>query len=292
MENLYINKKVLQFKNKNLDKLYKTLSNNQWIKISGEKYRDFDYSKKIKSVYDGEGFLKPPGSWFSKGTWLFFDLGMSLLFINDLTEFETDKRELIIITVDNNQIYEIKGAKPLINPLKNKTFNKSFKGFTKKYVKTQIGKDKCEFDKLYNILDTNKNKSKSKKNKTGLKLKKESCTKIKTKKKCHNNKYCFWNSKYNLYDFKKLYNDGYNGFSINPYPGSDDEYFNDVNLGFKIYDTESLALFNSKSVLSYHNIGSIGEIVKVCKGKKTVPKFINELCKRINQINNTPKSSS
>lgn len=290
MENLYINKKELQFKNKNLDKLYKTLSNNQWIKISKEKYRDFDYSKKIKSVYDGEGFLKPPGSWFSKGTWLFFDLGMSLLSINDLTEFEKNKSELIIITVDNNQIYEIKGNKPLINPLKNKTFNKSFKSFTKKYVKTQIGKNKCEYEKLYNILDTNKNKSK--KNKSLLKLKKDSCTKIKTEQNCDKNKYCYWNHKYNLYDFKKLYEDGYNGFSINPYPGSGDDYFDDVNLGFMMYDTESLALFNSKPVLSYHNIGTIGEIVKACKGKKTVSKFINELCKRIKQINNTPKSLS
>jgi hypothetical protein len=79
-----------------------------------------------------------------------------------------------------------------------------------------------------------------------------------------------------------MYKDGYNGFSINPYPGSNEEYFNESNLPFRVYDTETLALFNSKPVLTYHNIGSIGEIVSSLKGKKTVTKFINKLCSLIN----------
>jgi hypothetical protein len=100
MEKLYKSQKKLEFNNKNLNKLYNCLNDNKWIKISGDKYTDFDYKNKMK----GTGYFKSPGSYFSKGTWLFFYLGMNLGYDKiDLEQFKNNKRELIIITVDEKQ---------------------------------------------------------------------------------------------------------------------------------------------------------------------------------------------
>lgn len=277
MDNLYKNKKNLEFKNKNLDKLYKCLSKNRvWIKISNEKYKTFNYSKELKQ--DEKGFFKPPGSWYSKGTWLFYELGMNLsnLTAKGLKEYENDKREIILIKVDEGQIYTISGNKPGINPLQNKSFNNSFKKFTRKYVNTTIGKSSC------NYLPSINNSIKTKKQ--NVISNKKFCKKIKTAKSCNKHLTCYWSNKFNIYDFNRLYKDGYNGFAINPYPGSDSEYFNSIDLAFRVYDTESLVLFNSKPVLEYNNIGNISEIISSIKGKVSVAKLINELCNRINQF--------
>jgi hypothetical protein len=136
-----------------------------------------------------------------------------------------------------------------------------------------IGIDGCEASITDNDFRVLTKKKLSKNKKTCKTLKRKSCEK---------DKRCFWSSKYNYYNFKKMLKDGYNGFVINPYPGSEEEYFNNSDLAFRIYDSESLALFNDKPVLKYYNIGTIGDIVSSCKGKKTVSKFINELCRRIN----------
>jgi len=37
------------------------------------------------------------------------------------------------------------------------------------------------------------------------------------------------------------------------------------------------------NLLKHYNLGTISDIIMSCKGKKTVTKFINELCKRIKQ---------
>jgi hypothetical protein len=273
MENLYKSQKKLEFNNNNLNKLYNCLLGNKWIKISNDKYTDFDYKNEMK----GTLYFKAPGSYFSKGTWFFFDYGMGLSYDKiDLKQYKNDNRQIILITVDEKQIYTITG-KPKINPFYNNEFNKSFKSFKSKYVDGKIGKNGCYSrisDKelrLFTKKEIIKNDKK--------------CKLIKTKKGCNKKETnCYWSTKWNNYNFRKMYKDGYNGFSINPYPGSNNEYFNNIDLPFGTYDSESLALFNSKPVLTYHNIGTIGEIVISLKGKKTVNKFINELCKRINNI--------
>jgi hypothetical protein len=269
MNNLYKKQKKLEFNNKNLDKLYNCLSGNKWIKISNEKYKKFDYIDKLK----GNGYFKAPGSYFSKGTWFFYERGMDLQYISNLDSYKDNKKEIILITVDEEQIYTITG-KPDINPFYNNNYKKSFNKFKKKYVDGMIGMDGCyasKYDNYFCVLTTKK-----------IEKNQKICKTLKKKIKCEKDKRCYWNNKYNNYNFRKMLKDGYNGFAINPYPGSDEEYFNNADLAFRVYDSESLALFNDKPVLKYYNIGTIGDIVSSCKGKKTVSKFINELCRRIN----------
>lgn len=172
MEKLYKSQKKLEFNNKNLNKLYNCLNDNKWIKISGDKYTDFDYKNKMK----GTGYFKSHGSYFSKGTWLFFDLGMNLGYDKiDLEQFKNDKRELIIITVDEKQIYTITGEKK-VNPFYNNKFKKSFSKFKNRYVDKQVGKNGC-----YSSLSDNKFRFFTKKEFTKNNKK---CKLIKTKKLC------------------------------------------------------------------------------------------------------------
>jgi len=287
-----------------LSLLAESLGENQWLKVSKNKYKPITHIDKNKlngnenSNYVGS---KPQGSYYSKGGWLFHSDNYSNL-----------NNQIIFIEVDYKTIYRITGKDPYKSPIKNSIYKNSILDFMNKYG-IMYGKDKCvsytecffhdtedecNKDKLTCLWDSNKyNDYKKTKGKC---IENNACRQFTSEKECKTNKKtdCFFMHAYKLIKWLPLYKN-YDGFAIYPYPEykffTDKKYRKDF-FDFIDYDVETLVLWDHKPVIKHHNFGTIKEILtglgvkdKDMKNKNISYFFelvIPELIKKINKINN------
>lgn len=291
-----------------LSKLAEALGENQWLKYSKNKYKPLQHIDKNKinsKNYNHYISHKPIGSYYSKGGWLFHeDMCCNLDW------------EIIFIEVDYKTISRITGKEPYKSPLTNKVYKNNVEEFMNKYG-INFGKDKCmsvDYCWYYDTeQDCNKTKSicqwdntiynkYSKKKGECIKNqnKIDSCKKIKSEKKCKNNKTskCYFSYKYKLINWGKLYKN-YDGFAIYPYPEIKMITRKKTRQNYHIfmgYDVETLVLWDHSPVIKYHNLGTIRDIIKETgvKFKKNnnntyienyYKEFIETLIKKINDIN-------
>jgi len=287
-----------------LSKLSEALGENQWLKYSKNKYKPIQHINQNnintkKNYYIGS---KPQGSYYSKGGWLFHQLNCC----------ELDK-ELIFIEVDYKTIYRITGKDPYKSPLTNKVYKNIFLEFMNTYgvdfVKDTCmleglcwdydTKEECNQTKTACHWDTTKYNEYTKINGVCVKkkLKIDPCNKIKNEAKCKNNKAfdCYFENKYKLINWAKLYKNYY-GFAIYPYPELKMMTSKKTRENFQIfmdYEVETLVLWDHTPVIKYHNLGTIRNIIeetgiKLKKNEEFInyyKEFIETLIKKINVIN-------
>ena len=263
MDNLNKNKILLS-------KLTNALKENQWLKVSKDKYKPVNFFEKneMKNHID----FKPVGSYYSKGSWLFH---------NDMCCNIED--EIVLIEVDYKTVYKITGKELFKSPMTNSVYENSLLDFTNKYgIMQKFYENDCnpstgcfEYRTKGNCNQPKtsckwKSNSKSKSNNNisnddedGQCIETNSCSQLKTEKDCKNNKTynCYYTPNYKLINWSKLYNK-YNGFTIYPYPEKKmlDKFYKDTFL-FKSYDVETLVLWNHEPVIKYHNLGTIKKIL-------------------------------
>jgi hypothetical protein len=291
-----------------LSKLTEALGENQWLKYSENKYKPIQHIDKTKinttkNYYQGS---KPSGSYYSKGGWLFHSDNCCKL-----------DKEIIFIEVDYKTIYRITGKEPFKSPIKNSIYKNTLSNFMNKYG-VKYGADKCEpfigcfeYDtedecnnpKTSCIWDSEKKNIFNKKGKCVVSKSSDSCSQRKTEKECKNSKNtkkCLYNYSYKIINWADLYKT-YNGFAIYPYPEhemmTNTKYRRDF-FAFNDYDVETLVLWDHTPVIKHHNFGTIRDILKdsglTDKNIKNYDdnlsyfyeKFIPELIKKINKINN------
>ena len=250
-----------------LTQLSNTLGENQWLKVSKDKYEPKIHSDKIATFG-----LKPKGSWYSKGEWLFHDTNCCNL-----------DNEIILIEVDYSRIYRITGKEPYKSPIINSVYKKTLKSFAKDYG-TLFHKNRCGLDIDVIINDKINAETKNKL--------KNICKTNKSKTKCNNKKdQCQWESESYIYNLGKLYKK-YDGFSIYPYPELELMEKKSVYKSLEMYDVSSLVLWNHTPVIKHYNLGTIREIIKDAgvKGKLTkeydsyLSVFIPKLIEKIKEL--------
>jgi hypothetical protein len=240
---------------KYLSQLTSTLKENQWLKVSKDKFSGESINNIYKDTERGSYYdLKPAGSWFSKGSWLFHE---------DMCCKMND--EVIMVEVDYSRILRIHG--------KGTDFKRSFDDFTTKYGRTYYPDDSsCDYTGF--ITDS----------KVAL------CRK-KTKAQCKETEYCRWyeTPPHNIYDWKKV-SKKYDGFAIYPIPNK--KFLDNAGLNriaFLGWDVESLILWDAKPVIRYANLGKIKDIIGATAGTKSyqdsLPALTKNLVKTINGLN-------
>lgn len=250
-----------------LTQLSNTLGENQWLKVSKDKYEPKIHNKQDK-MFD----FKPKGSWYSKGEWLFHDMNCCNL-----------DNEIILIEVDYSRIYRITGKEPYKSPITNSVYKKTLKSFAKDYG-TLFHKNRCGLDIDVIINDKINSETKNKL--------KNICRTNKSKTKCNNKKnQCQWESESYIYNWGKLYNK-YDGFAIYPYPELELMEKKSVYNSLEWYDVSSLVLWNHEPVIKHYNLGTIREIIKETGVKGKLSKeydsylsvFIPKLIEKIKEL--------
>ena len=328
MNNIYMNKIYMNKNNTNnsndkstydenkdkhkilLSQLTEALGENQWLKYSKDKYKPIQHIDKNKintKHYSNYINDKPNGSYYSKGSWLFHQ--------DNCCELD---HEIIFIEVDYKTIKCITGKDPYKSPIKNSIYKNTFLNFMDKYGVDNIMKDSClpscfDYDTKDECNKPNTScrwkayKDKDNKSTKGKCIETTSCRQFTTPKKCNNNKdyNCIFVEGYKLVHWGKLYKN-YNGFAIYPYP--ENEMLNKLKKNsfiYKLYDVETLVLWDHAPVIKHHNLGTIREILKETgltdkdikdKYKDVKDKydtfnyfykyFIPKLIEKINKINN------
>lgn len=252
-----------------LTQLSNTLSENQWLKVSKDKYEPKKHI--IKSKGNNYSDFKPRGSYYSKGGWIFHE---------DMCCNLDD--EIILIEVDYSRIYRITGKEPYKSPITNSVYKTKLKSFVKDYGR-MLGNDRCEIGiHIDDNISMNKEKKKEINN---------ICKINKTEKNCRNNKKCYWHKSFKVFNWGKIYNN-YNGFVFYPHPEMELMKNSKDYLVFWSFDVESLVLWDHTPVIKHHNLGTIREIIKEAgvKGKLTkeydsyLSVFIPKLIEKITEL--------
>ena len=253
-----------------ISQLTNTLHENQWIKVSNEKY------KPIKTnIIDSKSDFKPQGSYYSKGGWLFHDMCCNL------------DNEIILIEVDYSNIYRITGKTPYTQTNSNSVYKTKINKFIKDYG-SKKNKYWCrkKISLSFNSNNNTKNNSKHDSKHNTKHNTKNICYIYREKNKCISNKKCEWRKMFKT--FKYPYKT-HSGLAIYPLPSYKwlNKNFND-KLVFNSYDVETLVLWNHEPVIKHYNLGTIREIIgDLDKTKENdftkylVPKMIE----MINKIN-------
>jgi len=134
-EKINVYAKNMRYMDSNLKGLLSDLSNslheNQWLKVSKDKYTPINHIDKSLHKIKSSSSFKPIGSYYSKGGWIFHeDMCCNLDY------------EIILIEVDYNTIYRITGKEPFKSPEKNTIYKNSLETFIDKYG-VLFGKNKC-----------------------------------------------------------------------------------------------------------------------------------------------------
>ena len=156
--------------------------------------------------------------------------------------------EIILIEVDYKTITLITGKEPYKSPISNQVYKDTLSKFMKKYG-------------------------------------------VKSSPPTNNKKY-----QYNSVNWTKLYKK-YDGFAMYPYPEYEmiQDNKNKMNeLFLYVYDVETLVLWDHMPVIKYYNLGTIKNIIEEFDNTKkhnknylkSIEKFIKNLIKKINKINN------
>ena len=245
-----------------LSELTNALKENQWLKYSNEKYKAVKHIDKNKiNNNDDNTNLKPVGSYYSKGGWLFHDDMCCNL-----------DYEIIFIEIDYKTVYRITGKEQYASPGSNSIYKNVLSKFVKKYGRMS-GKNSCEPFCIDYDTEKECNNVKtgcgwvSKDNRPPSCYTINKCEKnSKDRKTCKNNKNydCHFFHKYKSINWSPLYKK-YNGFAIYPYPELNmmRSIKNQVDLFFLLsYDVETLVLWDHAPVIKYRNLGTIRDIIK------------------------------
>ena len=204
--------------------LTNTLKENQWLKISNEKYKKITPLKITNSKAD----FKPQGSYYSKGGWLFNETCCNL------------DNEIVMIEVDYSNIYRITGKTPYTKTNSNSVYKQNMNNFVKMYG-SKIDKYWCRNKKKMSINNS------------------ESCFNYREKNKCISNKKCEWAKSFKSFNYPYK---THSGLAIYPLPSYKWLHKNvDEMLVFNSYDVETLVLWNHEPVTKHYNLGTIREII-------------------------------
>lgn len=279
---------------KHLSKLTNFLADNEWLKVSNDKYKDFTTDKKIfnnqEIINRMIGFKPGYVSWFSKGSWLFHDIGLNI------------DKELIYITVDYKNIYKIANKSPYSDLMSNDQYKSQLSKFNKKYIipsnmtKTRLVRKEDKFSSC-NWMSTQKECTNS-----NSSILRELNDNIKWKRVCK------WNNKKNKCEFRRcskkkddcvpLYNaqfynwakllKKYDGFAIYPMMNLKEMEEIQHHHGFDTWDVETLVLSNSTPITHHHNLGTIRELLNIPKKDSdkeiNYSKLVSILIKKISEI--------
>jgi hypothetical protein len=289
-----INKKAIY----PLSTLTNFLADNEWLKLSDEKYYDFG-DKKIfdnKTLENKMTSLKPyNGSWFSKGSWLFHEINYE-----DDENMIHDK-EIIYITVDYKNIFKINNKSPYSDLMSNDQYKSQLSKFNKKYIAKKPRNKLVPKGDKYSFCNFKSTKEMCNKKKTINSLPrftnfKESRCKWNNKtKKCN---YLPCTKKMNdcetIYDYP-FYNwfkflQKYDGIAIYPMMTLEEMEKIENHHGFSTWDVESLFLSNSTPIIHHHNLGTIRELLNISKDSDkeiNYSKLVSKIIKKISEIRKT-----
>ncbi len=266
-----------------LSKLTNFLTDNEWLKLSGEKYYDFEYTKKESQIDYKPLYV----SWFSKGSWLFHEA------------FSIIDQELIYITVDYKNIFRINNKSSYSDLMSNDQYKSQLSKFNKKYIAVKrrnrlvpkrskyaacetIEKEQyCEKETKFSFTNT-KIKTKCKWNKKTKKCNYLPCT-----KEMKNNNKCEINYAYPYHNWDKVF-EKYDGMAIYPMMTTEEMEKIQNHIAFLGWDVETLVLSNSKPIIHHHNLGTIRELLNLSKKdsdkKINYSKLVSKLIEKISEI--------
>jgi hypothetical protein len=275
-----------------LSKLTNFLGDNEWLKSSREKFFEFD-NKKIfdnKTLENKMIGMKPSYvSWFSKGSWLFHDIGLNI------------DNEIIYITVDyNKNIFRIANKSTYSNLMTNDQYKSQLSKFNKKYIaikrrnKLVPKGDKyasCDFspkkfceeksDFNFNLMTKVEIKPKCKWNK-----KTKKCNFLPCSREMKENNKCEISYSMPFYNWFKFFNE-YDGLAIYPMMTTEEMENIENHHGFMGWDVETLVLSNSEPIIKHHNLGTIRELLNIPKKSDeyiNYNKLVSKLIQKINEV--------
>jgi hypothetical protein len=231
------------YNKKLISQLTNTLKENQWIKVSSQKYKQI----KPHKITNPNSDFKPQGTYYSKGGWLFHDMCCNL------------DDEIIMIEVDYSNIYRITGKTPYTQTNSNSVYKKNMNDFINKYGENV--KYWCSNKKYlsFNSKTNNKNSKNSKNTTKKNMLWDMSCHSYRDKNKCISNKKCKWDKAFRTFKYPYKTHSGLAIYPLPSYKWLQDNF--DDKLIFNSYDVETLVLWNHEPVIKYYNLGTIREIV-------------------------------
>ena len=269
------------YNKKLISQLTNTLKENQWIKVSREKYKQIKPHKITNPNVD----FKPQGSYYSKGGWLFHDMCCNL------------DDEIIMIEVDYSNIYRITGKTPYTKTNSNSIYKKNIDDFIKTYGHKKDKywcrkKNNLSFSSKLNNKNTKTNNTSIKKNNSSIKKntpKNITCDRYREKNKCISNKKCGWYKMFKPFDYPYKTHSGFAIYPLPSYKWLHDNF--DDKLVFNTYDVETLVLWNHEPVIKHYNLGTIRQIIDNTNEnnlendftKYLIPKLIDKI-KTINKI--------
>jgi hypothetical protein len=290
---------------KHLSKLTNFLDDNEWLKVSKEKYHGFNFKIDKKSFKDRIHWKPSNVSWFSKGSWIFH--------MDNCCNFDD---EIIYITVDYKNIYKIANKSPYSDLSSNDDYKSKLSKFNKEYIVKHKTTRNILVNKEDKFSDCNFIKSE------------EGCGYKKTNNNNNNNNNgslenfkwennCKWNKKTNkceyrhcskkkdncatiyktqIYDWTKLLKK-YDGMAI--YPMMTEEEMEKIqnHHGFDVWDVETLVLSNDAPIITHHNLGTIRELLNITKKEEketkenqfgfvdiNYSKLVSKLIQKINEV--------
>lgn len=241
-----------------LHRLTENLPRDIWIKVSKEpvsshylehihdKFTQYINNKRKlgKPLYN---YIKPRGSWYSRGEWLFHDVCCHLDNHISLMRVNPDAR---IFSVTNKK-YD-GNNKPTFStkPLVGSNYMKNWKRLKTEYM-VSSDDPRCQTDidiDAKNIASTARTKITRK------------CTKITDKTKCDDDKDCAWMKELDTYKWITMVEDGYHGFMLDPYPSSKQlDRIDSTSL--ELFDVSSLVIWHPNAMAEYSNLGTIKDIL-------------------------------
>ena len=276
---------------KHLSKLTNFLADNEWLKVSKEKYHDFTIDKKI---FKNNMSMKPGYvSWFSKGSWLFHDIGHNI------------DKEIIYITVDYKNIYKIANKSPYSELSSNDDYKSKLSTFNKKYIipykatrNRLVHKEDLfsacnwiESQKMCGYKKTKKNNNNNNENKSKW-YSENNCIWVKKKNECkfrHCSKKkddCVISYNSQIYNWSNFLKE-YDGFAIYPMMTLKEMENIQNHHGFDGWDVETLVLSNSEPIIKHHNLGTIRELLNITKkdnDRINYSKLVSKLIQKINEV--------
>ena len=119
-----------------LVELTNLLKDNQWLKVAYTDPDEFNLTRHNTSCANSKSFRadKPPGTWYSKGEWIFHDMNETLFDPDSTDNNDKIERYISLVEVDYSKIYRITNSTPSNEHL-DAGYWKSLKTFESKYCK-------------------------------------------------------------------------------------------------------------------------------------------------------------
>jgi hypothetical protein len=289
---VYINN---QKNRKYLSKLTDFLAEDEWLKISKDKYRGFSFELDKKTASRMIGYKPPYVSWFSKGSWLFHENCCNI------------DQELIYIKVDYKNIYKITNSSPNSNLVTDQQYKKQLTKFNKKYIIIRHRNRMVHRDNLWSGCEFIENKETCEKGNQVFFTEDEEKEKEKNKVQCKWNKKtqkcgyrpclkksgdCVIHYGFPYHNWGKFFQN-HDGLAIYPMMTLDEMEKIQNHHALMAWDVETLMLLNDKPIVKHYNLGTIRELLNIPKKEEddmvefNYSKLVSALIKKITEIRNS-----